>query len=648
MRGLVDSLGRLPAAVLCVAALGVAFGYCAHDNVDPAPKTAYHRLLAAGDGHMHYLITRSLVFDRDIDFDNDLAAFGDPWNQPRTVTGRKNVEQQLGPSLVWAPFLVLAHGAALVANACGADIPTHGYTLFHQRIVFASSVLFACLAMLLGVALARRLGVGRWAATWAGAAVLLGTSLTYYATYMPSYAHAMDAAACAIFLARWAMTIGELRWRRYVELGLWLGLAAMVRIQDFGFGIVVAVELVALAWRGRDVRILARGAVVLAVAVACHLPQLYVWKQFYGTYLTTPQGPGQMHYDRPLVLEMMFSARNGWLSSHPISYLALIGLVLGAWRGPRIGPEVRLVCVGLLAALAVQIYINSVVYDWWSSSSFGQRKFCSSTLSTVVGLAVLLALANGVVRRRAPKLPRWARHAFAVIGLGYLVAWNVSWIHRLGHTTNADHLRAPTCCETASAGVTWLARPIYAAIGNPFELPASALYAARNGVSLQRWDQSVGTYALVPGVLGWLDGSYRRETATWNWTGAGDAPWLLSGFGPPQKVGGRGYRWTTADRAEAILPLLVQEPHRVKLWVAANTAAAETVEVTVWCNGRVATRATVGAAWTQITFDTDGTVGDNAIAFATPVRTPRGGPAAPSEAPAIGLAIGQATVGLVP
>lgn len=327
-RGALAALGRLPVLLLCVAAVATATMYCTNDLVDKDPAAPrgdgqYRPVLARGDGHMHFLITRSLVFDRDLNFDDDLARFGDPWRQPRTVTGRKNVMQQIGPSLVWAPLLAAADGAAAVVNALGGAIPRHGYTMFHQRILFASSVVFAWLAIALGVLVAWRLVRGRWAVTWAGLAVLLGTSLTYYATYMPSYAHAMDAAATAGFLALWALTRGQLAWRRYVGLGVVLGIAAMVRIQDLGLGVVLVLELGVLAAqrlraaepaavRARAVAgLLGRGLVVLALAILLHVPQFVVWRDMYGAYLTTPQGPGQMRYAHPMVLELLFSARNG-------------------------------------------------------------------------------------------------------------------------------------------------------------------------------------------------------------------------------------------------------------------------------------------------------------------------------------------------
>src|SRR5205814_693016 len=164
---------------------------------------------------MHFLITRSIVFDQDLDFDIDLAQFGDPWQQPKTVTGKKNMMQQIGPSLIWAPLLAIAHVLAVVANVFGADIDTHGYTLFHQRI------------------------------------------------------------------------------------------------QDIGFGVVLAIELALAAVKARDVKPVLWGAIPLALALVMFVPQLYVWKVYYDSWLTTPQVPGQMRYSHPMFAEFLWSSRNG-------------------------------------------------------------------------------------------------------------------------------------------------------------------------------------------------------------------------------------------------------------------------------------------------------------------------------------------------
>jgi hypothetical protein len=648
---------RGPRGVLILAGLVVAVMYISNDNSDADPDAPrgdgkYRPVMARGDGHMHFLITRSLVFDRDVDFDNDLARFGDPWNQARTVTGRKNVMQQIGPSLVWAPVLGVAHGAAVVANVFGADIETHGYTMFHQRIVFATSVAFALLALVLGVRVAQRMVGGRWGPVYAGVAVLFGTSLTYYATYMPSYAHAMDAAASAGFFAYWFFTLGQTRWRRYVWLGVLLGAAAMVRIQDLGFGVVLAIELGVRARSApREIpKLLARGAAVVAIAIAMHAPQLYVWKQFYGEWLTTPQGPGQMRYGHPMVLELLFSSRNGWLSTHPIAYLGVIGLIVGSIAGPRLGPHVRLVSASMLVAVAIQVYVNAVTYEWWSGASFGQRRMCSSTLINIVGVAVLLRSIHLWIRGR---LAARYQHAIAALVLGWFVVWNMVWVHQLRDAKPAGRDNKAICCDDVPRPLRWIAQPVYDVVGNPFALPASAIYAIDHGVDLARWDRAVGTYALVPSVLGYIDGSYRRASQVWNQAGDGGKNWLLDGWGPPQRSGPRAWRWTTAKTATMLLPLLMPEPHRIAMPIAANVGPGAALDVTVWCNGARVATARVGASWQDVTFDTDGTVGDNEIAIVAEVAPYRiadatAAIAAHPKGVSVGVAVGPLRVGLPP
>ncbi|MGN6110562.1 MAG: hypothetical protein ACTHU0_36005, partial [Kofleriaceae bacterium] len=482
---------------------------------------------------------------------------------------------------------------------------------------------------------------------------------------MPSYAHAMDAAACAGFLAYWAATLGQLRWRRYVWLGVLLGIAANVRIQDFGFGIVLVLELGGLAWQalrgegapGARIRsaaaVIGRGVAVLAIAVAMHAPQFYEWKLMYGSWLTTPQGSGQMRYGHPMVLELLFSSRNGWLSTTPIAYLGTIGLVIGAIAGPRLGRHVRLVCGGLLLSIVVQVYFNAVTYEWWSGASFGQRRMCSSTISNVVGLAVLLCAVGRLAARR--RLSALAQHVLFLATVGYLIAWNLGWVLSLDHGRAAGRDDKRMCCSDVWSPLAKVAQPVYDRVGNPFTFPANALFAIEHGVDLKRWDLAVGSYALVPPVLGYEDGSYRRHTAVFNQVVATGAPYLLDGWGPTQQLPAparQAWRWTTAPRAGLLLPLLMPEPHRIRMTVAANVAPGQTIELEVWCNGtRVATQR-VGAHWVSFTFDTDGTVGHNEIELVAPVAPYQvadpTGPLAPPTATPVGVAVAPLFVSMPP
>ena len=257
---------------------------------------------------------------------------------------------------MWTPLIWIADGAAAAVDAVGGDIELHGYTLWCQRFVFLSSPLFAFGAVLLARRMARTLVGGSWAPTYAAVAVLLGTSLVYYATYMPSYAHAMDAFACTAFLCYWTETVGRSDARRWLALGALLGAATLVRTQELALGVVVAFECVASAARARSLRGAARwlggGALALAATLVVMIPQLLEWQIVFGTMTALPQGARYTRPEAPMLAELLWSARNGWFTATPLAYLAVIGFAAYAARAR----DVR--AGGLVAALVVQLYLE--------------------------------------------------------------------------------------------------------------------------------------------------------------------------------------------------------------------------------------------------------------------------------------------------
>jgi hypothetical protein len=306
-----------------------------------------------------------------------------------------------------------------------------------------------------------------------------------------------------------------------------------------------------------------------------------------------------------------------------------------------------------LIAVATQVYANAATLDWWGSASFGQRRMCSATLPLVVGVAIALTLANHVLRR----LPRALRHGTAIVVLAYFVAWNLSWVGRLRHGATAGRDGKLPCCTDTAWPLAVIAKPVYAAMGNPFAWPASALFAWRHQVPVTRWDRVVGSYSLVPPFLGYLDGSYRMSTGEWNLTDGNGAAWALGGWAKPQHNGQHRWRWTVAKRATALLPLLIPEPHRITIPMFANVARGATQTVVIRCNGIIVAQTDLADHWTNVSFDTDGRVGESVITIeALPMpyqvatalaSTPAIPPPTPlPNAIPVAVAIGPATVAL--
>jgi hypothetical protein len=622
--------GRAPRIVMALACLFVVWTYWTNDDHAGKPDAPrgtgeYLPVIARGDGHMLYLMARSTAFDLDWQFDNDLAAFGDPWGQPRSPTGRKEIPHPIGPALIWTPLVWVAHAGAQVANVAGAGVAMHGYTEWHQRFVFLSCVLAALLSILLGRHLARTLIPSTWSPTYAAIAVLLGTSITDYATYMPSYGHALDAGACAAFLGTWALTRGQCTWRRFISLGALLGLAMLIRVQDVALGVVVALEVAVVAvgelrqarcdWRLVG-RWLAGGALVLAVALVVFTPQLYYWQVTYGDWRALPQGARYTRLGSPMILELLYAPRNGWFSTTPIAYLAVIGLVCV----PR---QARFVALGLGLALAVQVYLNAAIFDWWGMSSWGQRRLCSVTIVLVFGLAGLL-WRLGTLATRVPRVPRIAWHVLAIAVLGAFVAWNVWRIRELAGGKGAPSDPVPTCCEKVPERLRPALSWLYARIGNPFQFPASAWFAAKHGVDITRWDQAVGHYALMPSAQSLRSDAVYAERGAWRIGYPKAEPYLIGHWSASHTGDDKPMRWTVSPRVTVLVPILMPEPHRFTLTLAPGGSR----DVTVRWDGQIVARGPLRDGWQHVVFDVmDVSVGEHELTLeATPAPfAPRDG-----------------------
>jgi hypothetical protein len=166
-----------------------------------------------------------------------------------------------------------------------------------------------------------------------------------------------------------------------------------------------------------------------------------------------------------------------------------------------------------------------------------------------------------------------------------------------------------------------------------------------------------GSYPLVPPFLGYLDGSYRLATGVWNLTDGISADLALHGWAKPQHNGEQRWRWTIAKRATALLPILIPEPHRITIPMFANVAPGATQTVVVRCNGVLVAQTDLAAQWTNVSFDTDGRVGENEItidalplpyqvATAPAVAPVSSSPTALPNASPVAVAIGPATVAL--
>jgi hypothetical protein len=406
-----DALERHPGRAILLLTLAAA---CL--NLSALGLRGVRPRIVRGDAVQYYVYARSLVFDRDLDFENDLEGLysldfsveppapGFTWDFGRTPTGRVRNYMAIGTPLTWMPLYLAVAGGVAAWNAGGGHYPMDGYGLAFQLVPSVSGIAAGGLALWFTFLLCREFARGRDALLGTLAAGA-GTSFVYYMLVAPSYSHAVSACVASGFVLFWWKTRDDAGPWRYVGLGAIGGLLSIVRWQDALVMAVVAFDVVAQArlvggWKQR----LRFGAVSTGLAAAAWLvsftPQLLAWRALYGQPFTIPQGGDFMRWWDPALASVLASPFRGWFSWTPIAAAGLLA-VPSMWRRSK-----RL---ALTAAyfIGVSIYVNAAVADWWAGEAFGARRFLSCF--PVVALGVTL-LATGTGRR-----PRATRALFLLL-----------------------------------------------------------------------------------------------------------------------------------------------------------------------------------------------------------------------------------------
>jgi len=406
-----------------LAGIGVLFAVAYVSALTLFPRA--HGRLLDGDTIQYYAYLRSLVIDHDVDFTNDYQLLYAPadaarpdniWLTSRTPLGRPTNLMSIGPALLWAPFFIGTLSVLGIGRLFGLGVALDGIAAPFPLSVGVAGIVYATAGAYLCYR-ACRLLFPRSPAFWAALAAWLGTPAVYYSVISPAYSHATSLFASALFVFFWLKNRGRQHVIRFVWLGVLAGVAALVRWQD---AVVIVFPLLELSQDSVNRRLTASGAVLRAgvmvvVMIAMLAPQFVAWRAIYGQYLLVPQGEGFMRWTRPAIVQVLFSLRHGLFSWTPVVLIAVVGLFDLTKRDRLFGWSALLV-------IAIAVYVNASVIDWWAGEAFGARRFVGYTVLFALGLGSLFARRFWVDR---PVLLRWSATVLIVYNLLFLVQYQL-------------------------------------------------------------------------------------------------------------------------------------------------------------------------------------------------------------------------------
>jgi hypothetical protein len=393
-----------------------------------------------GDGVGYYAFARAPLITHNLDFTYDYQSanqsfreircdeHGQPRPKFRTVTGHLDNHFTVGPALLWSPFLLVAHGGVLLARALGARVAADGYSAPYRLAMAFSTCMYGFLGLLLSYRLARKYVGDVWAFL-ATVAIWGASSLPVYMYFNPSWSHAHSAFVCALLLCYWDATRVDRSLGQWAILGLIVGL--MLNVYYANAMLVVILTIDGAEQYARALRFSAGSAQAVAQLAGRHLvfgivvlvammpTFLSRWVVYGGPFETGYVPLSHFLWDSPVFFSVLFSANHGLLSWTPLVAIAMVGLVLLAFRLPKVGAP--------LLAGAVAFYLFMTTYpDWDGISSYGNRFFISLTAIFILGLAFLL-------KRVASLFPRPATAiATESVILACFVLWNLGLIYQWG------------------------------------------------------------------------------------------------------------------------------------------------------------------------------------------------------------------------
>lgn len=469
------------------------------------------------DPSFYYAQIRSPLIENDLDFRNETRTGN--LETEYTVTGLQNSLWPIGPSILWSPWFLAAHGVLLLTRPGQAD----GFYFPYISLVSLGSAAYGIGGLFLIHRLCRHFSTKAYA--WMTTVLCLGaTPLFFYVFRQPIMAHTTGfLVSTAMMLIYMVLTQSQvLSQQSGILFGVTWGLCFLTRWTGLLMGIVpltYLTEHLAQAIRARSrsqaKQVVQQALVMLAAFALTISPQLVLWYRLHGSFFAMPQSPGSF-VDSILpinLLNVFLHTNRGLVFWCPFVLIGMAGIALIPNKRVRLIATISLIC---------HVVLIGYRRDWYSGGGFGARYFIETLPFTAIGFVCILdKIPSQAIWRLLLVLCFLALLVHQFVLIGAVEHAPDGWI------SNAQYLKGKPL------GVKWQLDILFRLAKNPFLWFAprpyvqldrqSILTNIRSGVKDLHAYLVTGTATLLaPAVIAVL-------LVLRRWLGKDKAPWLLVG-----------------------------------------------------------------------------------------------------------------------
>lgn len=385
-------------------------------------KTSYFAI--ASDVHHYYAYLPATFIHKDISlkFVNDSIEYNGGLYLPIwQENGNGLIMTTMGMSILYAPFFSVGHLIAL-----NSDFPANGFSVPYLICLQLGGLFF----LIIGLVFTRRLlkiFFEDVSVTIILVATVFGTNLYWYSLKEPMLTHVYSFALFAAFAfatVKWHQKPGF--WLS-VGLGILAGLISLVRPTNAIIGLffvfygvtgLSSVKHKLALWFSNYGFLL----MMIMVAFLVWMPQLFYWKYITGNYFVYSYGEQGFFFDRPNIINGLFSYRKGWLIYTPLMLFIFPGFYL-------IYKRFRLLFIPLMIFFVLNIYIVFSWYSWWYGGGLSIRPL-------VDGYSLMALLLGAFVNEMVINRRRWL--GYIGVLLFFLTMW-MGALHNYQYSRNIIH-----------------------------------------------------------------------------------------------------------------------------------------------------------------------------------------------------------------
>lgn len=352
--------------------------------------------IIAFDGKGYYSYLPAIFIYNDLEFNFHDSIEEKYYNKKtfydyRVITEDGTVNKYFaGSALMQLPFFLISHLAVKITGS-----PADGYSFLYQLGVSIAGIFYVLLGLFFLMKLLRLYNIIENNITLVLLTIFFGTHLFFYSVFEPSYSHVYSFAVITAFvyyLKKYALTPDS---RKLVYLGLLLGVIVLIRPVN---GLIILIlpfiagskenliETLRFVFQ-RIYRILIPLFLFVSViSIQGLIYYLQIGKFFFDSY--TVEG---FHWNRPEIINILFSYRKGLFLYTPALLLSLIGLLYYYRNQP-------FPLITFLLFLTTLTYVFSCWWMWSYGGSFSSRPYVD--FLSLFGLGLAMGLSQMITKSR--------------------------------------------------------------------------------------------------------------------------------------------------------------------------------------------------------------------------------------------------------